>query len=91
MGSFDAYTTLGYEKITPDTATGLTVPEGARGAFITVDGANVRWRDDGSDPDASTGQRIIKDLAAERFIGKLSTTKLIKESGTAHVNVVYVR
>src|SRR6202035_5361473 len=44
---------LGYQQITAATlvaATGLTVPSGASIAFVSVDTAPVRWRDDGTAP-----------------------------------------
>lgn len=55
-------TPLGYQQIsaaTLATATKLTVPTGAVVAYVSVDTAAVRWRDDGTAPTTAIGMQII--------------------------------
>lgn len=49
----------GGQKLTPNTSTALTVPDGARGAVISVETQNVRVRFDGTAPDATTGVLLL--------------------------------
>ena len=70
------------------TATDLTVPGGAYLAHIQAYDGNVRYRDDGTDPTTSTGICIFAggDIW---YDGDLDSIKLIAESGTVEVNVLY--
>jgi len=48
-----------FEQITDlSSATGITVPAGTKSCDIFIEGANVRYRDDGTAPTASVGMRI---------------------------------
>lgn len=78
----DAWVPLGYQQIVnPTVATALTVPPGATMALISVSGATVRWRDDGTAPTASVGMPVTAgqefqysgSLAAIQFIGTGAT------------------
>ncbi len=65
----DAWVPLGYQQITgaPMTAgTGLTVPAGATMALISVSGATMRWRDDGTAPTASVVLGTVLALAQDQ-------------------------
>jgi hypothetical protein len=70
------------------TATALTVPGGAYIAHIQAYDGNVRYRDDGTDPTTSTGMCIFAG-GDYRYDGDLDAIKLIAESGTVEVNVLY--
>ena len=83
----------GYQQITDlSSAIGLTVPSNAFYAFIICEGTNsmARWRDDGVDPDASTGMPLWSGTSLE-YAGKLSAIKFIDGSGTSTLNVSYYR
>jgi hypothetical protein len=65
----------------------LTVPMGARFAFITVEGGPVRWRDDGTPPTIALGQYVAPgsfwyygDLAMIQFILATATAATIDVS-----------
>ena len=58
MGLKTTTVCMGYQQITPNAATALTVPTTDKNGnkqqptliVITPEGQNVRWRDDGTDP-----------------------------------------
>lgn len=92
MGLKTTTVCLGYQQITPDTATGLTVPtlapDGSRQQptfiIVTPEGQNVRWRDDGTNPTSSVGMPIYVgttllydgDLTRIRFINMVAGGKV---------------
>ena len=78
----------GYQQLTPDSATGLTVPGGATMALIQAVTQNVRWRDDGTNPETALGMRIS---AGEEFwyTGNLDAIKFIEEVASTQLNVSY--
>lgn len=81
----------GYEQITSlSSATALTVPAGALIALITIEGADVRWRDDGTDPTSSVGMPLP---AGQSFVynGQLSRFKVIQTAPNAILNVSYYK
>jgi hypothetical protein len=89
--------TLGYQQITSlSSATGLTVPQrSAEGllqqptmAVIIVEGASVRYRDDGVAPTASVGMPLEVGVILI-FDGDLSNIKFIQQSAGAKLNVSY--
>jgi len=59
---------------------------GGRVALIQALGANVRWRDDGTDPTTTVGMRLH---AGETmfYTGDLKTIKFIEETAGAEVNI----
>lgn len=74
----------GYQKLTvSNSAVGLTVPINSDIAIIVCDDANVRYRDDGTDPTATDGMPVESgqtlavegdnSLADIRFIRQAST------------------
>jgi len=83
-------TPVGYEQIadvsTP--AKALTVPTGARVAIIQAVAQNVRWRDDGTDPDATTGMRLEAGSSIV-YTGDLDAIKFFEEAASAELNVSY--
>ena len=67
----------------------LTVPSGATTALIQVEGANVRWRDDGTSPTASVGFLMYAGGAPQVFAGNLSAVSFIATTGSPTINVLY--
>lgn len=83
-------TPLGYQQITDlSSAAGLTVPAGARVARIQTEAQAVRWRDDGTNPTAAIGMRLLTTSDGLWYAGDLSTIKFIEETGSAKLNVSY--
>lgn len=96
MGLKTTTVCLGYQQITPNTATGLTVPANAPDgskqqatfAVITPEGQNVRWRDDGTSPTASVGMPIYVGTSF-LYDGDLTNIKFINMVAGGKVNVSY--
>lgn len=82
-------TPLGYQQIVGlVAATALTVPAGATIAYVSVSGAAVRWRDDGTAPTASVGMPV--GIGAQlSYSGSLSAVQFIQQSATATLDVAY--
>jgi hypothetical protein len=83
---------LGYQQITASSsAQGLTVPTGATMMVISVETANIRWRDDGVPPTASVGMPIAAGAAPYEYFGTLSAFQIIAQTGSPVVNIAYYR
>lgn len=85
------YTTqaLGYQQITSvSSAVGLTVPAGATRALIVAEGANVRWRDDGTNPTSSVGMLLLASNLLS-YDGDLNRIKFIEVTSSAKLNISY--
>lgn len=80
---------LGFQALTPTIATGLTVPAGAKFAYISQRTQPSRWRDDGTSPSATVG--IF--LAANEVLiyrGDLSAIEFIDTAaGAGNVEIAY--
>lgn len=82
-------TALGYQQITSlSSSAALTVPSGATIAVVQAEGADVRWRDDGTAPTATVGM-LLPAGAELRYTGALAALRLIQASAGATVNVSY--
>lgn len=80
---------LGFQQITSlSSSSALTVPGGATLAVIQAEGADVRWRDDGTAPTATVGM-LLPAGAELRYTGALAALRLIQASAGATVNVSY--
>jgi len=89
MSMPDKYARCGYQQITDlSAAVGLTVPAAAMAALIQAEGAVVRWRDDGTDPEATVGMRLLQDFDMW-YTGDLSAITFIEESASATLNISY--
>lgn len=90
------YLPLGYCQLTSLTAsTGLAscasgIPNNATLAILSVEGAAIRWRDDGTAPTSSVGQPVKVDQAYS-YSGTLSALRIIQQSASATVNVSFYR
>lgn len=89
-----SYYNRGFQQITAlSSAAGLTIPTGVDGqkpnrAVIHCEAQAVRWRDDGSDPSATVGMRLL--VGAELvYDGDLAKIKFIEEVAGAKINVSY--
>ncbi len=73
------------------TATGLpNVPDGTKLAMIQVTGQNLRWRDDGTNPTATVGMRLVaNDILV--YSGVMSAIKFIEETTSAVLNITYYK
>lgn len=86
-----ALTPLGYQQIVgPAAATTLTVPAGATIAEVTVEGASVRWRDDGTAPTVSVGMPLAIGTFIT-FTTTLSALQFIQTAATATLDISYYK
>jgi len=87
---------LGYCQLTTLTAsTALTacadgIPAGATAAVIQAEAKNVRYRDDAVAPSATVGVQIAAG-AAIFYGGTLSKVRVIEETASAKLNVLFYR
>jgi hypothetical protein len=80
---------LGYQQIVSlSSATALSPPTGANAALIHAEGADVRWRDDGTAPSASVGM-LLPAGGELYFDGSLSGFRAIQVSAGAKINISY--
>lgn len=80
---------VGYEQIDDlSSAVSLTVPQGARLAFVIVEGANIRYRTDGEDPTPSVGMPLRANTIA-MFDDDIRSKRFIEQSDGAILNVEY--
>lgn len=82
--AFDTIEPVAYVQPDPSSAIGIRVA--GRVAVIQALNQNIRWRDDGTDPTANTGQRLH---AGETFLytGDLRKIKFIQEAAGAELNI----
>jgi hypothetical protein len=76
-----------YQQLSPVAATGLTVPAGAAAAVMSVSTASVRYRDDGSAPDATHGVVLPVTTSGLPFsyMGDLSKIQFISATGVLDI------
>lgn len=69
--------------------TGGAIPDNAKVALIQAEGADARWRDDGTAPtvDDTNGGHLLADGDSFWYIGDLETIEFIEAVGTATVDV----
>jgi hypothetical protein len=86
------YTPLGCQQITNlGSATGFaSVPSGATLAVITVEGASVRYRDDGTSPTASVGL-LLPIGGPWPYSGSLSAVQFIQTTTSAAIDVAFYK
>lgn len=83
---------LGHQQLTSlSAATALTVPTGARFAYVRCETQSVRWRDDGTDPTASVGMLMATTDAPMLFESNLSAIKFIETVASAKLDVAYYK
>ena len=86
------YTPLGYTQITsPSSAVGLgSIPAGATIAFISAEGAEVRYRDDGTAPTSAIGMPLYSGQTLQ-YSGNLSAIQFIQASAGGIINVSFYK
>jgi len=79
----------GYEQITVlSSSTGINGAAGATLAVIVVEGQNVRYRDDGTDPSASVGMPVPAG-ASINYDGTFDDLRFIEVAAGAILNISY--
>jgi hypothetical protein len=79
----------GYQRIAAfSTLQSLTIPPNGRWAIIIPSTNAVRYRDDGTNPTATVGMPIAVGQPLE-YSGDLTTFKVIPQSGSATLDIVY--
>lgn len=85
----ESYTPLGFQQLTSlATAATLTVPGGAKLALLQAEGADVRWRDDGTEPTATVGM-VLAVGTVLLYTGDLAALRAIEAAAGAKLNVSY--
>lgn len=84
-------TPLGYQQITSLAAAApLTIPGTATFALVQVEGADVRWRDDGTAPTSAIGMLLTSSVPVV-FSGDLSVLQFIQAQASSKLNVSYYK
>lgn len=65
------------------------IPDGASRCTVVVENYDIRVRDDGTNPDASTGQLWKKDTGIIPYEGDLSTLKMFPTTSGAVVFALF--
>lgn len=81
----------GYQQLTvSSTAVSLTIPAGKRVTFALVrcSTANVRYRDDGTDPTATVGEPLLAGEVLE-YDANVAAVKFIRQSADATLDISY--
>lgn len=87
---------LGYSKIdklgsAKSISSGtMGIPSFAMTAFIQVEGAPIRWRDDGKDPSATDGF-LLNDEDSMNYDKNLTSLKFIEVQPSAIVHVSFYK
>ena len=82
---------VGFAEVLALTAsTALAVPPLAARALIQTEGQNVRWRDDGTAPTATTGM-LLTSGSTLIYTGELSKLRFIEVAASAKLNVAFYR
>jgi hypothetical protein len=84
------YQQIGTPALTTAAVASLTLPGGADSATIIVEGAGVRYRDDGVDPTPGVGMPLAAG-AVLAYDGQPSRLRFIAQAAGAVLNVAYYR
>jgi hypothetical protein len=88
------YSPLGFQKLTISTsAVGFTKPAvtpTVRAVTVTVETNNIRYRIDGSDPDATTGHLLYDgDVLDITNVNSINSFKAIAVGSDATIHITY--
>lgn len=74
---------LGFEQITVSTTVKtLAVPENTKRATLHVEAQPLRYRLDGTNPDANTGVLVKADVSFDLYTEALKAFKAIRQGGS---------
>lgn len=84
---------MGYEKLDPTAVVGITAALAGKGnlALIQCETANVRFRDDGSNPTATDGILLLAGANYYEYRGDLSAIRFLEVAINAVVHVSVYR
>lgn len=84
---------IGHQQLTPSVVTALTVPLGAKFAYLQAEGSDIRWLDNGAggtDPSATLGMLLIAGQSPFPYPGDLDDIRFIDDALTSGtLNVTY--
>jgi hypothetical protein len=86
------YSPIGSQKLTVDTAVGLTLPNApqTRAVQISVEGYSIRFQVDGTTPDSTTGHLLyVTDVLELTNVNAINNLKMIKVTSAATVQITY--
>ena len=85
------YRSKGFQQLASlAAATSLTVPNGARLAYLSAEAQDVRLRGDGTDPTAAIGLLVKAGSQPFLYQGDINTLKAIEAAASAKLNVEYL-
>jgi hypothetical protein len=67
------------------------IPVGTSVAYITVETANIRWRDDGVAPTASVGMLIVAAAPVLLYQGDITKMQVIAVSGSPVIDISFYK
>jgi hypothetical protein len=67
------------------------IPVGTSVAYITVETANIRWRDDGTAPTTSAGMLIVAAAPVLLYQGDVTKMQIIAVSGSPVVDISFYK
>ena len=82
---------ISFEQVSVTTTVGVTIPAGTIAAIVSVDGADARFRSDGTSPTTTVGHKIADGQWIELGAADLVAGEFVAVSGTALVNVTYYK
>ena len=82
---------ISFEQLSVTTALGCTIPAGTVAAIVSVDGADARFRSDGTAPTSTVGHKIADGQWIELPVADLVDGEWVAVSGTALVNITYYK
>jgi hypothetical protein len=80
---------MGYQALAvSSSAVALTIPNGARIVYLYVEGNDIRWRDDGTNPTTSVGSPLTADTDLI-YDSNLTKIRFIAQASDATVHCTY--
>jgi len=84
----------GYEKLSVTTGAVVQITEvlrlAARAVFITVEGANIRFRIDGGDPTSTEGHLVVYSAYQNIWLNNVAAIRDLRMIGIGGTATVYV-
>jgi hypothetical protein len=87
-----AYYQLGSLNVAKSIAAVINgLPDGCNLMLLQAEGANVRWRDDGVKPTATSGMLLVTGLQPYEYMGDFSAITVIGTAAGAVLNVAFYK